>query len=614
MNIGLIFMKICNMSLTATYCIAAVVLLRFLLRGQPKIFSYLLWSVVLFRLLCPVTVTGAFSLLRVDPAPFSYETQDYGGKAAALWSGAESERGETIMEEEAAAGADRERPPQNDTAEEWTVRKIFTVGGILWLAGVAVAALYSLWSAFRLRRRLSRAVPAGNGVYEAAGFDTPFVFGVLRPRIYLPAGMEDGERQLVLAHERVHITRRDYLWKLLAWGAVCLHWFNPFVWLAYRLAEADMEMSCDEAVLARLGYGVRREYSEALLSLSCAGVNRGGCPIAFGENAVKGRIRHLLHCKKRTAAAVTVMSLLLCAVLLGLAVNPARRDEAAEEEQRQFVTAYAEAFCARDGDALVGLYTDETAAYANIGELEKTEGGYTFGLSSPWPDEYRFVIEEGGNTGAGRTAEGRDSAQADIWYYAWTSDPHIAVWKERLTLQETEEGWRAADSELTWLDSISTAEQFKEAYYWPDWEGYGCADYVRRGFVEAINEQTAQDEAAGGADRNAVYREPQTAVPWILNLTGGESTPEYRSSGGDTVVVYTFADGSQVRIPAYDANFDGATEAFATEENRAYERQENPETDEPDHDADGEADDAVMRNEDFANREVWVVPGFWSGY
>ena len=587
MSIGLIFMKLCNRSLMATYCIGAVILLRLLLRRQPKIFSYLLWSVVLFRLLCPVTVTGAFSLLRVDPEPFS---------AAGIAGDGYSQR-DTVTRRgpEAADGALPTAVSETTelSAEAGRADLFFRVGGYVWLAGVTAAVSYSMWTVRRFRRSLSRSVPEEDGVYTVAGLGTPVVFGFLRPRIYLPVGMEDGERQLVLTHERVHIARRDYLWKLLAWGAVCLHWFNPFVWLAYRLAETDMEMSCDEAVLARLGYGVRRAYSEALLSLSCADRNSGGCPIAFGENAVKSRIRHLLHCKKRTAAAAAAVALLLCAVLLGLSVNPARADEATEEQLR-FVTAYAEAFCARDGDALVSLYTDEAAAHANIVELDRTEGGYTFGFSSPWPDEYRFVIEE--------SADGQDNTQADIWYYAWTSDPHITVWKERLTLQETAEGWRAAESELTWLDSIATAEQFEEAYYWPDRDGYGFTDYVRRGFVDAINEQTAYGEETGGRDYHEVYREPQTAVPWILNLTGGESGLAYRSSDGETVVVYTFADGSQVRIPAYDANFDGATETYTARE-EAYPAE-----------TDGGADDAAVQDAGFASREVWVVPAFWQGY
>ena len=610
MSIGLIFMKICSMSLTASYCIVVVILLRFLFRRQPKILSYLLWSVVLFRLLCPVSVTGAYSLVQPLVSRLSWEQARGGG--AALWQGAESRTEE--WENGGGQTADlpgRETPYIAAQDENTSVSRLFVICGRVWLAGAAVLAAYSLFAALRLRRALQGAsLVCTDGrkeaaVYEAEGLGTPLVFGTLRPCIYLPAGMEDRERQLVLAHERVHIARRDYLWKLLAWGAACLHWFNPLVWLAYRLAETDMEMSCDEAVLARFGQEVRKEYAEALLSLSCADQNRGGCPTAFGENAVKGRIRHLLRYKKRTAAAVTVVSLLTCAVIAGLAVNPQRRDEDEAAEQESFVDAYARAFCSRDGDALVDLYIDETAADANIVELDRTESGYTFGFSSPWPDEYRFRIGD---------EIDENTVQAEIWYYAWTSDPHIAVWKEQLTLYKTAEGWRAADSELTWLDSITTAEQFGEAYYDPDSGGYRFTNYVERRFVDAINEQTAYDAESGGEDRNAVYREPQTAVPWILNLTGGESTLAYRSSDGETVVVYTFADGSQVRIPAYDANFDGTTETYEAEGNRAYERQENPETDEPDHDADGGADDTVMQNGDLANREVWVVPGFWSGY
>ena len=289
MSISMIFMKICGMSLTASYCIAVVILLRLLLCRQPKILSYLLWSVVLFRLLCPVSITGAYSLVRSEVSQFSWEQSAAASEdGAALRRVAERRTGDMESGEGQTAGIlDREAPYAVEQDGNAAMRQLFVIGSRIWLTGVTALVAHSLFAAARLRRALrgASAVCAdeqkGTTVYEAAGLGTPLVFGVLMPRIYLSAGMKDRERQLVLAHERVHIARRDYLWKLLAWGAVCLHWFNPLVWLAYRLAEADMEMSCDEAALARLGREVRKEYAEALLSLSCAEGNRGGCPTAF---------------------------------------------------------------------------------------------------------------------------------------------------------------------------------------------------------------------------------------------------------------------------------------------------------------------------------------------
>lgn len=384
------------------------------------------------------------------------------------------------------------------------------------------------------------------------GFTTPFVFGIVRPRIYLPAHIQAEERKFVLEHERVHILRRDYLIKIVAWGTLCLHWFNPAVWLAYKLMEKDMEMSCDEAVIRKLGYDVRKDYSGALLSLSCDRMKLSGCPIAFGEGAVKSRIQNILSYHKKTVAAMVFAAVLLVAAVIGLSMNPvSAADDDVLAGQIQFVTDYANAFCDRNGNDLVGLYLDEDTAFENVIELDYVGGVYSFGYSSPWSNEFRFLMNE---------ENSRNEGKAEIWYYAWTSDPHITVWKEELEFTKTQDGYRAIKSTLKFWNSISSEEEFKEAY----WVGgaYRFTDYEERGFVDAINVQTQYDlETGDGTDRNAMYRNPDTAAEWIFNLTGGVCMPTYNSHGQATVR-FIFLDGSFVEIPMYDANFDGYTSAL----------------------------------------------------
>lgn len=311
-----------------------------------------------------------------------------------------------------------------------------------------------------------------------------------------------------------------------------------------------MEMSCDEAVIRKLGYDLRKEYSGALLSLSCDRLKTGGCPIAFGEGAVKSRVRNILSYHKRTVAAVMLAAVLLSAVVIGLSMNPVSgADDDTLAEQVQFVTDYASAFCDRDGDTLVALYIDEGTAFEHIIALDYAGGGYTFGFSSPWPDEFRFLMDEA-NTGNG--------GKAEIWYYAWTSDPHVSVWKEELEFTKMQDGYRVTNSALKFLDTISSEVEFMEAYLVGG--AYRFTDYAERGFVDAINAQTEYDiEAGEGIDRNVMYRSPDTAAEWIFNLSDGVCMPTMYNSNGQAVVRFIFLDGRYVEIPMYDANFDGMT-------------------------------------------------------
>lgn len=562
-----VFVRILNMSLTAGYCIVAVIVLRFLLKRQAKILSYLLWSVVLFRLLCPFSITSSYSLLRIDPAVVSQEKfADVGETAGTVWHGKgyifdETATGERMASDEieAVPFASPTEDGSWNQAERW--QRAILIGAWVWLAGIGILLGYSLWSMFGLRYFLSKAVLLDKDVYEAEGISTPFIFGIVRPKIYLPPYLQPEERRYVLAHERIHIGRKDYLVKLISWCAVCLHWFNPLVWIAFALMERDMEMSCDEAVLRSMGEDVKEAYSFTLLQLSSEGSVVGSSPIAFGEGNVKSRIQNILGWHKRRIVTVVSLVLLLGILVFGLALNPAasadrEQREAEEEVRRDFITAYANAFCERDGNALVGMYANKWRAYESLPYLEEAGGGYTFGMSSPWPDEFRFVLSEG---------ESEEESRAEIWYYAWTSDPHVTVWKEYVQLFHLGapgDPYRVTGGQIYYLDSISSKIEFEEAYLIGG--EYQFTDYVERGFLEGILAQAEYDRENGDINRNAAYRNPDTAAVWIFNLDGGRCETLSNVSGKQATVEYTFADGSSVQIPMYNVRYDGMT--IATEE------------------------------------------------
>ena len=323
-----LFPMILNMSLTASVVILLVLLVRLALRRAPKVFSYALWAVVLFRLLCPVSVGAGFSLLGLLDTPVR-ERESGASAVEYVRPGRAFGLNETSP---AAPAGDGETPdhvifPNSPAAlDVVSPARPAAVLPLVWLAGVGGMALYGVGSLLLLRRRLVGTVRLEGNLWLADHTRSPFVLGVLRPRIYLPSSLEEGEREYIILHERYHIRRLDHIIKLLAFGALCLHWFNPLVWLAFVLAGNDMEMSCDEAVLKRLGGDVRADYSASLLSLATGRTIIAGTPLAFGEGDAKGRIKNLLRWKRPTLWVAVCTGLICGLVIAACAANPPADD------------------------------------------------------------------------------------------------------------------------------------------------------------------------------------------------------------------------------------------------------------------------------------------------
>lgn len=326
-----LFFTVLGMSLTGSFVILFVLLARLALRKAPRVFSYALWAVALFRLLCPFTLDSAFSLL---PSARMVDTAGRGGGTdqviqvqtgiLALNSRVNGFLADHPYQEgqPVAVGGSPEEglaPVINQLgpAPDWR-----TVPAAVWLAGAAALLGYSLFSLLRLRRRLAGSVPlAGEkNVRLADHIPSPFVLGLVRPVVYLPSGLAEGERDYILLHERTHIRRCDHITRALAWLAVAVHWFNPLVWLAFHLAGRDMEMSCDEAVLEGMGRDIRADYSTSLLRLSQGGTLPAG-PLAFGGGDPQNRIKNILSYKKPAfwVAALALMGVLCLGV--GLATD-----------------------------------------------------------------------------------------------------------------------------------------------------------------------------------------------------------------------------------------------------------------------------------------------------
>ncbi len=308
------FLKVLNMSLTASYVIIFVWAARLLLKKAPKIFSYALWGVVLFRLLCPFSFESLLSLLFINANPIpeniAYFEVPYINTGINLIDNVAN----PILSTQGAMPDASVNPLQI-----WLF-----AGSIIWLAGMAVLLIYSLVSLLRLRSSLVGAVKWRDNIYLADHTATPFVMGVLRPKIYLPSSLSEQERCHIILHEQTHIRRFDHIIKIVAFLALTVHWFNPLVWLAFILCVKDMEMSCDESVIKHMDTDTRREYSSSLLSLATGRRIMAGIPLAFGEGDTKGRIKNVLNYKQPAFWIIIAALLVVLAVGVGLATNNAR--------------------------------------------------------------------------------------------------------------------------------------------------------------------------------------------------------------------------------------------------------------------------------------------------
>jgi beta-lactamase regulating signal transducer with metallopeptidase domain len=306
----IIFPKIINMSIMASVVIIAVIAARLLLRRVPKLFSYALWAVVLFNLLCPIRIEAPVSLMPDNIPTATMSVPSYVPEYP------EIRQGQTVDEWKAEIS----RIPEENLPKHLNITMEMLVS-YLWLAGVAAMLLYAVISYILLRRKLRFATRREENIYETDRIRSPFVLGFIHPTIYLPVGLSDNDLGYILRHERTHIKRRDYLIKPLAFFALALHWFNPLVWLAYLLMNKDMELSCDERVLKEMGGDIKETYSNALLSLATGKRLVGLSPLAFGEGDTKARIKNVLNFKKPSRWIAAVAAVLVIGLSAGFAVS-----------------------------------------------------------------------------------------------------------------------------------------------------------------------------------------------------------------------------------------------------------------------------------------------------
>lgn len=329
------FLQLLNMSITASYVILAVLLARLLLRRLPKRYSYALWAVVAFRLLCPVSISSLLSIFNIGVFDMTAATQ--GAELVYIPGniGMMREPSVTVGIPPLNTAISESLPAPAPTASVNPLQIWQAVGACVWALGIFALLVYAAISLAKLHRRVRGAVRmAGTAdVFECDGVRSPFVLGFFRPHIYLPFRLSDAERAHVLAHERFHLRRGDHIVKPLAFLLTAVYWFNPLVWAAYICMCADMEMRCDEAVLSALPEGRRADYSMSLLTLGTGRHFAAASPLAFGETGVKRRVKNALSFKKPAVwlAALAAALCILVAVACGTNAGPEADGDALAE-------------------------------------------------------------------------------------------------------------------------------------------------------------------------------------------------------------------------------------------------------------------------------------------
>ena len=301
------FLKIVNMSISAGWLVLAVLALRLILKKAPKWVNVLLWGIVAVRLLCPISIESALSLIpstqTISPEIMMDHTPEITTGIPALNSAINP-----IISDSFA-------PNPGDSANPLQI--LIPVAANIWFLGMLILLLYTAISYFSLCRKLRTATILRDNVYQCVAVDSPFVLGILRPKIYLPYQMEGQDLEHVVAHEQAHIRRKDHWWKPLGFLLLTVHWFNPLMWSAYILLCRDIELACDEKVIKEMGNEQRADYTQALVHCS---INRrmiAACPLAFGEVGVKDRVRSIMNYRKPTfwimvTAVVACVAVAVC--------------------------------------------------------------------------------------------------------------------------------------------------------------------------------------------------------------------------------------------------------------------------------------------------------------
>ena len=305
-----IFLQVINMSYIASIVIVFILVARLLLAKAPKKYSYILWAVALVRLIVPISFESVLSLIPVNPTPVSNDV---------LYDISPNINTGMANIDQSISGS---LPSADVVASVNPMQVWIFIGSLIWILGIAILLIYGMVSLIRMKGKLKKANCEKDNIYQSDNVTTAFVLGLIQPKIYLPASLSESEKEYILLHEQAHIKRFDHIIRFLSYLVLCIHWFNPLVWIAFWLSGKDMEMSCDESVINQLGHSVKKDYSQSLLNLATGRTKLGLTPLAFGEGDTKGRIKNILNFKQPKFYIIVVAVMIIVVAAIGLISNP----------------------------------------------------------------------------------------------------------------------------------------------------------------------------------------------------------------------------------------------------------------------------------------------------
>ena len=311
-----LFLKIVNMSISASWLVLVVLILRFVLKKAPKWVNILLWGIVAIRLICPFSFESALSLI---PSAETFPEKVISGPSFDVQTGITpvDNRINDYLGDRYFEGV---TVPVNNG------NNIMTILTIVWTIGILLLVAYTVISYWRLRRKVDTAVRYKDNIFQSENVKSPFVLGIIKPRIYLPFNMNGQDLEHVVAHEQAHIHRKDHWWKPFGFLLLTIHWFNPLVWLAYVLLCRDIELACDEKVIKELGNEQRADYTQALVACSVNLRMIAACPLAFGEVGVKDRVKSVMNYKKPAFWGVVLAVIVCVFVAVCFLTNPVTKN------------------------------------------------------------------------------------------------------------------------------------------------------------------------------------------------------------------------------------------------------------------------------------------------
>lgn len=369
---GAVFLRVLNMSITASWLMAVVILLRFLFKRAPRWISCILWAFVAIRLICPVAIESGLSLVP-NGQPVNEQrmpVRDVPQMDPLFYGDADEAAGGNSYD---AGNKKVEIAPGDTTAGDAQSTRLTSVGnlptrtdvaGIVWLCGAAVLIFYSVISYAKLHRRTKVSAAVEKGIWQCDEIQTPFILGMVRPRIYLPSDLDAAQAEYVIAHERAHIKRLDHWWKPLGFLILSIHWFNPLCWVSYILCCRDIELACDENVIRTGDEQYKKSYAEALLACSTEPKIITVCPLAFGETSVKERVRNVMNYKKPAFWIVLAAAAACIVVAVCFLTNPQQKKNAPQAERPEDTDLQdgEEFLASQDGNEHSQVAGDQNAA------------------------------------------------------------------------------------------------------------------------------------------------------------------------------------------------------------------------------------------------------------